>query len=161
MTFHGLLIFDSPKTPQHPHSGVGWVNFFLAQNESSIYPNMCAKFGCGPTVMSKKRGVQTDRQTKKTAALYSRFRFGINQFIQCPSNVNILYWLSKYPDTLHIQLSPSYKATTSARLKWPYKAGGLCRGGQLSPSSHPCNHCLLRQEICRVMSEKTVQFHQH
>ena len=33
---------------------------------------MCAKFGCGPTVVSKKRGgVQTDKHTKKTAALYS------------------------------------------------------------------------------------------
>ena len=46
----------------------------LAENESHIYPNMCAKFGCGPTVVSKRwgEGVQTDRQTKKTAALYSR-----------------------------------------------------------------------------------------
>ena len=35
---------------------------------------MCAKFSCGPTVVSKKKGgVQTDRQTKKTAALYSRW----------------------------------------------------------------------------------------
>ena len=25
---------------------------------------MCAKFGCGPTVVSKKKGVQTDRQRK-------------------------------------------------------------------------------------------------
>ena len=52
----------------------GLGQFFLAQNESRIYPNMCAKFGCGPTVVSKKRGGyrQTDRQTKKTAALYSR-----------------------------------------------------------------------------------------
>ena len=34
---------------------------------------MCAKFGCGPRVVSKKGGgVQTERQTKKTAALYSR-----------------------------------------------------------------------------------------
>ena len=24
---------------------------------------MCAKFGCGPTVVSKKRGVQTDKGT--------------------------------------------------------------------------------------------------
>ena len=32
---------------------------------------MCAKFGCGPTVVSKKRGGGTDRQTKKTAALYN------------------------------------------------------------------------------------------
>ena len=35
---------------------------------------MCAKFGCGPTVVSKKRG-GTDRQTDRqrdTAALYSR-----------------------------------------------------------------------------------------
>ena len=35
---------------------------------------MCAKFGCGPTVVSKKRG-GTDRQTKKTAALYSRCEY--------------------------------------------------------------------------------------
>ena len=28
-----------------------------------MYPNMCAKFGCGPTVVSKKGG-GTDRQTK-------------------------------------------------------------------------------------------------
>ena len=48
--------------------------FFLAENECHIDPNMCAKFGCGPTVVSKKGGgVQTDRQTKKTAALYSRW----------------------------------------------------------------------------------------
>ena len=48
--------------------GVG--NFFLAQNESRIYPNMCAKFGCGPTVMSKKGGgVQTDRQTDRQRKL--------------------------------------------------------------------------------------------
>ena len=43
----------------------------LAENESRIYPNMWAKFGCGPTVVSKKKGGgyrQTDRQTKKTAA---------------------------------------------------------------------------------------------
>ena len=32
---------------------------------------MCAKFGCGPTVVSKKGGGQTDRQ-RDTAALYSR-----------------------------------------------------------------------------------------
>ena len=43
----------------------------LAENESHIYPNMCAKFGCGPTVVSKKKGVQTDRQTDKgTLQLY-------------------------------------------------------------------------------------------
>ena len=45
---------------------MGWVNFFLAENESHIYPNMCAKFGCGPTVVSKKGGYrQTDRQTDR------------------------------------------------------------------------------------------------
>ena len=44
--------------------------FFLAENESHIYPNMCAKFGCAPTVVSKK-GVQTDIQGD-TATLYSR-----------------------------------------------------------------------------------------
>ena len=45
---------------------------FLVENESHIYPNMCAKFGCGPTVVSKKVG-GTDGQTKKTAALYNVF----------------------------------------------------------------------------------------
>ena len=56
---------------------LGWAGSnFLAENESHVYPNMCAKFGCGPTVVSKKKGggVQTDRQAKKTAALYSRYR---------------------------------------------------------------------------------------
>ena len=43
-----------------PWSGVGYI--FLAENESHIHPNMCAKFGCGLTVVSNKRGVQTDRQ---------------------------------------------------------------------------------------------------
>ena len=38
-----------------------WVKLFFAENESHIYPNMCDKFGCGPTVVSKKGG---DRQTK-------------------------------------------------------------------------------------------------
>ena len=37
----------------------------VAQNESRIYPNMCAKFGCGATVVSKKGGGGTDRQTDK------------------------------------------------------------------------------------------------
>ena len=45
----------------------------LGESQSRIYPNMCAKLGCGPTVVSKKwgGGVQTDRQ-RHTAALYSR-----------------------------------------------------------------------------------------
>ena len=47
---------------------LGWAgSICLAENESHIYPNMCAIFGCGPTVMSKKRGGterQTDRQRK-------------------------------------------------------------------------------------------------
>ena len=28
----------------------------LGANESHIYPNMCAIFGCGPTVVSKEKG---------------------------------------------------------------------------------------------------------
>ena len=59
---------------------------------------MWAKFGCGPTVVSKKGGgVQTDRQadrqTKISAALYSRYTlleknqlsqyfFGLNIYIR-------------------------------------------------------------------------------
>ena len=40
----------------------GWGgSFFLGEGQSRMYPNMCAKFGCGPTVVSKKRGYrQTD-----------------------------------------------------------------------------------------------------
>ena len=49
---------------------VGWGgSIFLGESQSHIYPNMCAKFGCGPTVGSEKKG--TDRQSD-TAALYSR-----------------------------------------------------------------------------------------
>ena len=35
----------------------------LGSNESIIYPNICAKFGCGPTVVSKKKE-GTDTHTK-------------------------------------------------------------------------------------------------
>ena len=43
--------------------GVG--QFCLGESQFRIYPNKCAKFGCGPTVVSKKGGgVQTDRLTK-------------------------------------------------------------------------------------------------
>ena len=45
--------------------------FFLGESQSHIYPNVCAKFGCGTTVVSKKRGVQTHTQTDKgTLQLY-------------------------------------------------------------------------------------------
>ena len=43
--------------------GSGGSHVFLAENESHIYPNMCAKFGCGPTVVSEKNGGY--RQTNK------------------------------------------------------------------------------------------------
>ena len=47
---------------------MGWVNF-VGDSQSCIYPNMCAKLGCGPTVVSKKGG--TDRETDKgTLQLY-------------------------------------------------------------------------------------------
>ena len=44
---------------------LGWGgSLVLGESQSRIYPNMCAKFGCGPTVVSKK-GVyrQTDKGT--------------------------------------------------------------------------------------------------
>ena len=48
----------------------GGGNFFLGESQSHMYPNMSAKFGRGPTVVSKS-GVQTDRQTYKgTLQLY-------------------------------------------------------------------------------------------
>ncbi len=74
---HTWRSMTSHMTWYYPWGGLG--QFFLAQNGSRIYPNMCDKFGCGPTVVSKKRGGtdrqtdrQADRQTKISAALYSR-----------------------------------------------------------------------------------------
>ena len=51
---------------------LGWDgSIFLGESQSRIYPNMCAKLGCGATVVSKGGGVQTDRQTDKgTLQLY-------------------------------------------------------------------------------------------
>ena len=46
-----------PKPP-----GVGWVNLFLGENKSRIYPHMRANYGRGPTVVSKKGG-GTDTQS--------------------------------------------------------------------------------------------------
>ena len=54
-----------------PLGGVGQIFLGETVSQSRIYPNMCAKFGCGPTVVSKKGGGGTDRQ-RDTAALYSR-----------------------------------------------------------------------------------------
>ena len=63
---------------------MGWVQKNLAENESHNYPNMCAKFGCDPTVVSKKRGGGgTDRQTKKTAASYSRYEIRTISSFDC------------------------------------------------------------------------------
>ena len=48
---------------------LGWGgSLFLGESQSRIYPNRCANFGCGPTVVSKKGGGwyrQTDRQTDR------------------------------------------------------------------------------------------------
>ena len=58
---------------------------FLAENESHIYPNMCSKFGCGPTVVSKKGG---DRQTdKRTRQLYILEEGDVNKYV----GITILY----------------------------------------------------------------------
>ena len=72
---------------------------FLVENESHIYPNMCAKFGCGPTVVSKKSGGyrRTDRQRKLqlyimySMIMYSRsVKFsGITSPIRPPTLRNI------------------------------------------------------------------------
>ena len=34
--------------------GLGWVQFFLGESKSRLYPHMRAKFGRGPTAVSKK-----------------------------------------------------------------------------------------------------------
>ena len=66
MIFPGLLICWHPKNSHGTLLG-GAGQFFFAEDESHIYPNMCAKFGCGPTVVSKGGG-GTDRQTKGTCS---------------------------------------------------------------------------------------------
>ena len=73
MTFPGLLIdFLTPlkKNPTPPWDPSGVGKFFLAQNESRIYPNMCAKFGCSPTVVSKKGGGYRQRDRQRKLQLY-------------------------------------------------------------------------------------------
>ena len=65
---------------------------------------MWAKFGCGPTVVSKKKGggVQTDRQadrqTKISAALYSRYAI---------VHINILFHHFCHIPGIHIRARPS------------------------------------------------------
>ncbi len=79
MTFPGLLNFWPPKILPGTTLGWGGSHFFLCENDSHIYPNMRAKFACGPTVVSKKKGVQTHTQTYKgTLQLYSRQIFKEN-----------------------------------------------------------------------------------
>ena len=73
--------------------------FFLGESQSRIYANMCAKCGCGPTVVSKRGGTdrqpdsqpdrQTDRQTdrhtdKGTLQLYIVDTFNINSITKNP-----------------------------------------------------------------------------
>ena len=43
-------------------------SIFLGEIQSRIYPNMCAKFGCGPTVTSKGGGYK--QPDKGTLQLY-------------------------------------------------------------------------------------------
>ena len=52
MTFPGL--FSLPKTP-----------FVLGANQSHVYPNKCAKFGCGRTVVSRGEHAHTATHTDK------------------------------------------------------------------------------------------------
>ena len=61
MTFPGFLNFLPLKIP-HETPWVWWVKSCLGENDSHMYPNMRAKFGCDPTVVSKKGGGY--RQTK-------------------------------------------------------------------------------------------------
>ena len=64
-----------------PWGGVG--HFFLAENESHIYPNMCAKFGYGPTVVSMKGGYR--HTAKGTLHVYM---LTPTHIIKCPAELN-------------------------------------------------------------------------
>ena len=62
---HGISrTFDPLKSPL-PGPGVGQI--CLGSNDARINPHMRAKFSCSQTVVSKKRGVQTNRQTDRHA----------------------------------------------------------------------------------------------
>ena len=73
MTFPGLLVCLPPKIPlgpPPPGGGVGQI--CLGSTQSHIYTNMCAKFGCGPTVVSKRgRGHSHTHTYKGTLQLYN------------------------------------------------------------------------------------------
>ena len=67
---------------------MGWVNFFLGESQSRIYANMCAKCGCGPTVVSKRGGA--DRQTDK-GTLRLNIVDGIASKVNAPLQVVLLF----------------------------------------------------------------------
>ena len=51
MTFPGLLNFDPLKSPLAPLLGSGGSKK-IGSNQSHIYPNMCAKYGCTQTIVN-------------------------------------------------------------------------------------------------------------
>ena len=117
----------------YPWGGVG--QFFLGESQSSIYPNMCAKFGCAPTVVSKREEVQTDRQMDN-AALYSRLGprlyhiyiyillslavFEVLSTIYQQQVQTIIVALAGYPDSLGFP--PSLQPSLTASLPPPFAA---------------------------------------
>ena len=72
--FPDFWIFDPLKSPLAPPWGrVGQICF--GSNQSHIHPNMCAKFGCGPTGVNamlvwQSRNVQKLRYPAKLATIF-------------------------------------------------------------------------------------------
>ena len=50
--FDAMYPFVRKKRSEATHSW--WVQFFLAESQSRLYPHMRAKFGCDLTAVSKK-----------------------------------------------------------------------------------------------------------
>ena len=85
--FPDFWIFDPLKSPLAPPWGrVGQTN--LGSNQSHIHPNMCAKFGCGPTGVNamlvwQSRNVQKLRHPATLATI----------FLERPSLGSLVVWL--------------------------------------------------------------------
>ena len=53
----GVLLYHVRILSNNPLKPLGWGgSIFLGESQSRIYPHMHAKFGRGPTVVSKKKG---------------------------------------------------------------------------------------------------------
>ena len=119
-----FMKFPGPLNP--PNSPWAGSIFFSCEWLSYIYPNMCAKFGCGPTVVSKNRGVQIhlDRQTDKGKGTLQLYIVDTHP----PPLLIMLYTFVTLFSGKADTLPPPLRYVT---LEWPLKNGARHRGTEL------------------------------